>query len=118
MKDNKKKILITGVGGFLGRHCAQYFSHKGFEVYGIGHGKYAQKEPDATGLSARYEVSITKENLLEIGLGFTTIIHCAGGSSVAKSFENPVDDYTSNVATTLEILEYIKQKKRLIRTHG
>jgi UDP-glucose 4-epimerase len=105
----KNKILITGIDGFLGRHCTQYFSQKGYEVYGVGHGKYAQKGTDSTGLSTRYEVSITKENLLEIGLGFTTIIHCAGGSSVANSFENPVDDYTSNVATTLEILEYIKQ---------
>ena len=30
-----KKILITGVAGFIGSHLAEFFIDKGFKVYGI-----------------------------------------------------------------------------------
>ncbi|MDX2416355.1 MAG: NAD(P)-dependent oxidoreductase [Xanthomonadales bacterium] len=99
------KILITGGCGFLGRHCLLHFSQNGFEVHGIGRGHYGN---ETLPYSSWREAAITTQNLLEIGVGFEAIIHCAGGSSVAMSFDSPSIDYNNTVTTTSETLEYIR----------
>ena len=102
------KILITGAHGFLGRHCAKHFNQKGFDVYGIGRGQFNNDELKTVGLHHWFEKPITNDNLIALECDFKLMIHCAGGSSVAKSLDNPEADYNNTVTTTKEILEYIK----------
>lgn len=51
---NKKKILILGVGGFIGRNLANFFTDKNYIVYGT----YYKKKPNIK------NVQLTKTNLL------------------------------------------------------
>ncbi len=34
-----KKVLVTGLGGFIGRRCVPFLLEKGYEVHGVGRGR-------------------------------------------------------------------------------
>ena len=101
-----RKVLITGAAGFVGRYVAKEFSDNGFEVVGVGWGKF----PDygSWGLSAWYEAEISMETLCEFAGKPDVIVHCAGGSSVGYSVEHPRQDFCLTVDTTSYVLEYIR----------
>ena len=98
-----KKILITGINGFIGQHCAQYFAKAGNTLFGIGHGELKQKTLHQ-GVSA--DVSLAA--LSNMKQCFDVIIHCAGSGSVGYSINNPQEDYAKNVGATREVLEYMR----------
>ena len=110
----KKKILITGVNGFIGFSLFEYLSKiKNFEVYGIGtNKKYKRKKI----LNIRY-TKITTKSLLALKKVPDLIIHCAGSGSVGSSYSNKSNDYLENFRTTQDTLEYCRMKcsiKKLI----
>ncbi len=39
-----KKTLVTGVYGFIGRHVARRMTGHGWQVIGLGHGSWVNKE--------------------------------------------------------------------------
>jgi UDP-glucose 4-epimerase len=102
-------VLITGGHGFLGRNTAHYFKSKGFHVYGIGRGSFSSSEKSAAGFTRWLESNITAETLSSFQISFDYIVHCAGGASVAKSFEDPEKDYFDTVSATTELLEYVRR---------
>ncbi len=99
-------IVITGAAGFIGRYVAKEFFKQGFEVHGMGWGKF----PEYTdwGLSAWYECDISMETLCEFANKPIIIIHCAGAASVGHSIKHPRQDFCQTVDTTSHILEYIR----------
>lgn len=101
-----KKILITGAAGFVGRYVAKEFSDNGFDVIGMGWGKFPDYED--WGLSAWYEAEVSIEALGEFAGKPDVIVHCAGGSSVGYSVEHPRQDYCLTVDTTSHVLEFIR----------
>ncbi len=104
-----KKVLITGVKGFLGSNIANHFAAKGYETYGIGHNKvFISEEKKMNALDYWKESDITVEAIKNIGQLFDVIIHCGSGSSVGFSNENPYDDFKKTVVGTLEVLEYMR----------
>jgi UDP-glucose 4-epimerase len=100
-------ILVTGANGFLGRHVALCYARQGHEVLGIGHGEWPRSESESWGLSSWIQADITMESLLEAETP-STIIHCAGGGSVAFSITNPLVDFQRTVVTTAHVLEYVR----------
>jgi len=110
----KKKILITGVNGFIGFKLFEYLSKKkNLDVYGIGTNKNYKRKKTSNILCAK----ITKKNLLELKKIPDIIIHCAGAETVAASYINKKRDYLKNFTTIDETLEYCKSKpsiKKLI----
>ncbi len=101
----KKKILITGVNGFIGFKLFEYLSKKkNLEVYGIGTNKNYKRKKFINIICAR----ITKKNLLKIKKVPDIIIHCAGAGSVGDSYINKKKDYKKNFTTIEETLEYCK----------
>jgi len=99
----KKKILITGINGFIGQHCADYFKKSGNIIFGIGHGVIKQKD------SHQYvSADVSLSTLLNMQQSFDVIIHCAGSGSVGYSINNPKGDYEKNVGATKEVLEYMR----------
>lgn len=101
-----KKVLITGAAGFIGRYVARSFAKEGFEVTGIGWGKFPEFKK--WGLSKWNECEISMQSLYEFVKTPDYIIHCAGGSSVAYSLEHPRHDFLMTVQTTSDLLEYIR----------
>lgn len=104
-----KKILITGINGFIGSHCRDFFIKKGSRVFGIDlcgypHTDFVLGEADLA-------------NLCSFNQQFDIIIHLAGSATVSAAQQAPDIEKTKSVNSTREILEYIKNfnpKARLI----
>lgn len=95
-----KKVLITGIKGFIGSNCAKYFEQKGYEVFGID--IVGEKTP--TFLQGEVDLN----NLKSFNQKFDVIIHLAGSGTVGLAQKCPELEYTKTVGSTNHILEYIK----------
>ena len=100
-------VLVTGASGFLGRHVARQFAAEGAFVAGLGHGPFGGGSPADWGLSEWRAGDVTMATLMALPKP-DIIAHCAGGSLVGRSFEAPREDFERTVATTAEVLDYIR----------
>jgi UDP-glucose 4-epimerase len=112
------QIWITGTRGFIGRHLASWLSRQGHTVVGIGHGPWPPAEAQAWGVGRWLNGGIDSSNLQQLlsdGGSPDYIFHLAGGSSVGASIANPYEDFTRTVATTAEMLEWMRLAARNTR---
>lgn len=104
-----KKILITGITGFVGNHLKDLLNNSKYEVHG-------------TSLSTENQegkVHIHKVNLLDEENVFNLVkdlrpdlvIHLAALSSPKKSFENPKEFLQNNTDAELNLLLAIKKSE-------
>lgn len=96
------KILIIGSSGFIGSHCVDYFSNKGFEVWEADVNasqkeKFYKIERHNSDFSAAF-----KENKFDV------CINASGSAHVGFSFENPSQDFELNVVNVQKILVAIR----------
>lgn len=103
-----KKVLITGVYGFIGRYIALEYKKNGYYVIGMGHGNWDENKCKRWGVDECYFGDITLDNLIQNRLEADIIIHCAGGASVGESLRNPMLDFERTVCSLQHILEYIR----------
>ena len=85
----KKKILITGVAGFIGSKLAKRFSEEGYNVFGIddlSSGKLSNVPKNVNFIKLDLA---DKDKLKLIPKECKLILHLAGQSSGEVSFENP-----------------------------
>lgn len=102
-----KKILITGVNGFIGSKIASLLVNKYsaiIKVIGFDLG------PDTNIPGIEYYQYNLDDGIPE-ELDFNYIIHLAGQPSVFISEKNPIEDFYSNVANSLNIVSVAIKKK-------
>ena len=95
-----KNILITGVNGFVGQNCLEYFSQFA-NVFGI----------DITG-DKKSNIIIDElnfENLKSFNINFDIIIHLAGSGTVGAVQQNPELEKKKSVDSCKIILEPLLQ---------
>ena len=101
-----KKVLVTGVDGFVAGYLSDYLFKSGYDVYG-------------TTISETYKndkIKIFKMNLLDAenvsdvikNISPNMIFHLAGQSAVGVSWQNPVLTMDVNVNGTLNLLEAVR----------
>ncbi len=103
-----KKILITGITGFVGTHLAQKLKTLGGEVYGISKHQEGKNIYKANILAYNEIERIVKEREISI------CYHLAGESLVESGQENPYDTFKINTEGTLNVLE-ISRKQNMER---
>jgi UDP-glucuronate 4-epimerase len=107
------KVLVTGVAGFIGMHCAQRLTARGDEVVGIDN------------LSAYYSVDLKRDRLKQLDIRFDhadladaaalqgifakerpqAVLHLAAQPGVRYSLENPAAYIESNLVGFANLLE-------------
>lgn len=96
-----KKMLITGVNGFIGSAAKDYFIKK-YDVYGI----------DVVGKSDKrhFIINMNSEELQDVLLRISPdiIIHAAGGANVSRSVETPIVDFDNSVQIFYNLLNCIR----------
>lgn len=96
-----KRILITGVNGFIGTAAKNYFSTK-YDVYGI----------DVAGKNDKNQfiLDMNSEELQEILVKISPdiIIHAAGGANVSRSVETPKIDFDNSVQIFYNLLNCMR----------
>jgi UDP-glucose 4-epimerase len=106
-------IFITGANGFIGRHLVKKLAISGHEIFGIGHGPWA--EADALKMGMKHwingEIDATNLNQLKRLADVPDyVIHLAGGSSVGVALSNPGEDFFRTVATSSKLLNWIRDE--------
>ncbi len=134
MNFGEKKILITGIAGFIGFHLTKMLADKGFEILGFDNiNDYYDPQLKLNRLnqlgfatntiseltiikSFRYptlsfiKVNLENKEIVTLIKHFSpdVIIHLAAQAGVRYSFENPYTYLSSNIDAFLNILEYCR----------
>lgn len=115
-----RKILITGIAGFIGFHLARHLSHAGDNVFGIDNFNHYYDPALKRGREASLQqegiqviecdicdteqlLTIIKENQI------THLVHLAAQAGVRYSLDNPQAYIKANVEGFLSVLEACKQ---------
>jgi GDPmannose 4,6-dehydratase len=112
----KKKALICGVSGQDGAYLCQLLLEKGYEVYGGSRDAQNSSFENIKKFGLLDKINFVSITLNDFRSVFQTIkkikpdeiYNLAGQSSVALSFEQPVETIESIVMGTLNILEAIR----------
>jgi GDP-4-dehydro-6-deoxy-D-mannose reductase len=102
-----KKILITGINGFVGPHLVAELQKQGYSIYGLSR----------TGKSElKNDVVILKGDLLQLKELYLTInelkpdaiFHLAAQSKPGYSFKEPQETFQSNIIGTTNLFEVVR----------
>jgi len=114
-----RRILITGISGFVGSHLAKKLLNGGAEVYGIIRRRADWSNPqNLIDRGIKDDVMLIEGELLDISsiaraLDISQpeiVFHLAAQSFVPQSFLNPVETMQINCIGTLNLLEAVRIK--------
>lgn len=105
----KRKVVVTGAHGFIGRYVAREYKINGYDVIGLGHGTWSENEWSEWGIDQWHECDITLESLVtHCNQAPDVIVHCAGSGSVDFSIAYPKLDFQRTVLTMQEVAEFAR----------
>lgn len=93
------KMLITGVGGFIGSNCLEFFKDD-YEIFGIDKNFFSRNNFIA-GI-------VNLQNLKSFNKNFDIILHFAGSATVSEAENNPDEEKNKTVGSTKDLLEFIR----------
>jgi len=102
-----RSVLVTGAGGFVGPHLARALVQRGAVVHGAGLGE----PPSGTPLAGWTSLDLADRDALAATIGAIApdaIVHLAGQSSAARSFEEPEETFRANVVGTWNLLDAVR----------
>jgi GDP-4-dehydro-6-deoxy-D-mannose reductase len=91
------RALVTGAGGFAGRHLVRHLRERGEDVVGPSSAEFDLRDPG----SARALVRETRPE---------RVFHLAALASVGRSWEEPERTLADNQAMTLSLLEAVRHE--------
>ena len=102
-------VLLTGAGGFIGRHMARVFASAGWRVVGIDLAP-PENAPMAS-LSRYVQARLPYPGLIDVlkEENPTICVHCAGSASVGLSLEDPAADFEVGPALTFDLLDALRR---------
>jgi len=116
----KKKILITGVSGFIGFHMARLLLEKDYKVFGIDNYSKSYelniKKLRTSKLKKFKNFKFFKKDIKNIDLilkkmKFDCIFHLAAEAGVRRSISKPLEYVEENISNTIRIFEFAKKNK-------
>ncbi len=110
-----RTVLVTGAGGFVGPHLVRALVERGAVVHGLGIGAPSADVP----LASWRELDLLDAEGLAAALAAIApdgIVHLAGQSSAARSFEAPEETFQANVGGTESLLRAVRASAPAART--
>jgi len=103
----KKRVLITGHKGYIGRHLWQmiFETRPDIDLYGF--------DIAGTGME-----NLDIRNMFTCDMEFHTVIHLAALVRVGESVKNPTDYYETNVGGTINLLEKVRHHNFIFASTG
>ena len=110
-----KKVLITGITGFVGSHLAEYLLSKNVDIYGIIRWRSRTENIDhfkekVNLLEADLRDAHSVEKVIEESEP-DYIFHLAAQSFVPMSWRAPAETLDTNIISTVHILESVRKSK-------
>ena len=104
----KRKIVITGVNGFLGKSAKEYFESE-YDITGLDLAAKYSGESDSL---SYYQCNMSQETA-ELASIFTNVqpevvLHCAGSANVGASVVSPMADLDGNLHSLYQLLLAMK----------
>lgn len=100
------KVLVTGVGGFIGAHVARRFLAAGHAVVGADDFSSGYRENVPAGVELVEGDLAEPATIAALPRDCELILHLAGQSSGEISFDDPVSDLRKNTVSTLNLIRH------------
>jgi len=97
-----KKVLITGVAGFIGSNLADRLLAEGYEVIGIDNLAYGPKEQIPSGVKF-HKIDIRSSDIYPLFEGVDTVFHMAAKNSIIDCQNDPIETADINVVGTVKV---------------
>jgi GDP-4-dehydro-6-deoxy-D-mannose reductase len=103
-------ILITGAGGFVGRHLTRHLEAGGRTVLGCDRAGVASGDGSLLAWDLGSREPEAPERLADLlaDREVAAVVHLAGQSSAGASFDDPAGTVAANLLGTLELLEGLR----------
>jgi nucleoside-diphosphate-sugar epimerase len=105
---SRKRILVTGVAGFIGSNLAERLLSEGYEILGIDNLAYGLKENVPEGVEFHC-VDIRSKDIFLLFNGADTVFHLAAKNCIADCQNDPVETTEINVLGTVNVFEAAKR---------
>lgn len=114
-----KRVLITGVTGFVGSHLAAHLLAEGAEVYGLVRRRADGQMPvNVQRLALETSLRMLEGDLADITSLIAAlrtsqpavVFHLAAQSFVARSFTSPLESFQVNTLGTVNLLEAMRME--------
>jgi len=112
------RALITGAGGFVGKHlCTYLLAHTDWDLLGTVYPHPVDAQPPEPRLRLVYADLRDPEGVLRlVSEGqFDYVLHLAAQASVSASFSDPWDTLENNIRAQLNLLEAVRRTRRETR---
>jgi len=106
----KKKILITGVAGFIGSNLAGRLLKEGYDVIGIDNLNYGSRAQIPQGVEF-FNLGITSKEIYPVFERVDTVFHLAAKNSITDCQNDPVGTADINVVGTVNVFLAASQAK-------
>ena len=103
---SSRRLLVTGVRGFVGRHLTRRAVERGEVV--LGAGLDSETTSAVPGVTREWQADVCDAEVMSTVLEQAApdaIVHLAGQSSAGRSFDQPVETFRVNALGTLSLLE-------------
>ncbi len=104
----KKKILVTGVAGFIGSNLADRLLAAGYDVIGIDNLAYGIREQIPAGVDFK-QVDIRSKEIYPLFQGVDVAFHLAAKNDLFACQKDPVETMDINVHGTANVFEAARQ---------
>jgi len=103
-----RRVLITGVAGFIGSNLADRLLAEGYEVIGIDNLAYGVSEqiPSAVNFHA---LDIRSKEIFPLFKGVDTVFHLAAKNCIADCQNDPIETASINVVGLVNVFEAAQQ---------
>jgi GDP-4-dehydro-6-deoxy-D-mannose reductase len=98
-----RRLVVTGVDGFVGRHLARIAAESGLDVFGIS--RNPEPDPDLLSTLAGYTGADLRQEWPQGLPQDADVIHLAGLAAVGPSFDRPQDYIAGNSAIVTNMCE-------------